>query len=181
MAKHSAPLTKPDYRIWLNYFCTPFFLVLLSSFMLFVARKRQGVMDWSLFFGQRQTEWWFGVMAFLVLLILPLPIQLCAQAQLDAKCEPSIKCFLKLLCDSFPLLNRMRVYLFSCRVDLLICARKLKVWMMHRWDCAGSHGLSLPKNLPVSGQRWMRQTRCSLHIKHSAGAKIIHISYIEQN
>lgn len=80
------------------------------------------LMDWGQFFDQMQTESRPWQIAFLALFTLPLLLRLCAQAELEAKHEPSIKSFLKLLGNGFPLLNRMRIYLFSWRFDLWLCA-----------------------------------------------------------
>jgi hypothetical protein len=42
-----SPLAKPDYRLWLSYFCLPLLMILLGSVVLWVVQKRTGLTDWS--------------------------------------------------------------------------------------------------------------------------------------
>ncbi|WP_158253596.1 KAP family P-loop NTPase fold protein [Chromobacterium alticapitis] len=76
------------------------------------------LMEWSLFFDQLYVRWHIWQFTLLVLIILPLLVKLCAQAQIESYCEPSIKSLSKLIFNCFPLLNKIRVYILSRRFDL---------------------------------------------------------------
>lgn len=122
MADRDTPQTKPNYRLWFTYFCVPFLLFLLISFVLVVASLHSELKEFVQFLSKIQSEWWPWKTAILLSIILPLSLILGAQAEFEANSKPSIKCLFQLLLNSFPQLNRIKIYLVSMRFDLWLCA-----------------------------------------------------------
>ncbi|WP_293935116.1 P-loop NTPase fold protein [Iodobacter sp.] len=58
MPERHSPLAKPDYRLWLSYFCLPLLMILLGSVVLWVVQKRTGLTDWSGLLNYVRNNYW---------------------------------------------------------------------------------------------------------------------------
>ncbi|MEN9659892.1 MAG: hypothetical protein RL571_3357 [Pseudomonadota bacterium] len=132
-----SPLAKPNYRLWLSYFCLPLLVVLLGSVVLWVVQVRTCSSDLTGLFNyfiNSWRDWQFVLILLPIVILLLIPLQLLLDHELkknqrpDRSPQPLFRYIGVLICRSYPLLPKIWVYLCSKRFDLLACAA-LGIWV----------------------------------------------------